>query len=94
MSYSATHLLLWSASVILLPQNEHADIDQKSFLSPLAVDLIKEKNAEISELTNKLKLLVGAVQSVVALLKEGGSPAKAQHMVGVVSWAALGRHRV
>lgn len=48
------------------------------------MDLIKEKNAEISELTNKLKVLMCAVQSVVTLLKEGGSPAKVQHLVGVV----------
>ncbi|XP_050701004.1 A-kinase anchor protein 9-like isoform X3 [Eriocheir sinensis] len=62
-------------------KQEGTEVEQKSSLSPLAVDLIKEKNAEISELTNKLTVLVCAIQKVDSLLREGGSPALAQKML-------------
>lgn len=65
-------------------QKDFVEVVQKSTLSPLAVELIKEKNAEISELTNKLKVLVCAVQNADSLLRAGGSPSKVQEVVSVV----------
>ncbi|XP_063868539.1 A-kinase anchor protein 9-like isoform X4 [Scylla paramamosain] len=72
-------------------QKELSEIKQPSSLSPsLAEDLILEKNAEISELSSKVKALMCAIQKVYILIRGEGNLYEARQVLSSV----LGREFV